>query len=246
MKRLYVGNVNFNATPEDVREEFAKYGVVTDVKFMTDRETGQFRGFAFVSYENKDDADRAILALDGQLFMGRPLRVNEAEDHRPNGNGGGNNYRPSSTTARIYVGNINRHATLEDVREEFAKYGVVTDVKFMTDRETGQFRGFAFVSYETKDDANRAILAMDGQLFMERPLKVSEAEDRRPNGNGGNNYRSAPQGNYAPRVNVPQGNYAPSQNAFPQGEPPSKGRAPSKGRKKNRGGRNDFDRGYDE
>ena len=246
MKRLYVGNVNFNATEEDVRMEFDKYGVVVDVKFMTDRETGQFRGFAFVSYENSDDASRAILALDGQLFMGRSLKVNDAEDRRPNGNGGGRQHSAPQGT-RLYVGNINSRATPEELRAEFSQYGTVTDLRFMTDRETGQFRGFAFVSYGNKEDADQAILSLNGVVFMERPLRVSEAEDRRPNGNGGgNNYRSEPQGNYAPRGNAPQ--YVPQQQALPQGEPPhsrTPGRKGGGGRKSNRGGRNDFDQGYD-
>ena len=89
MKRLYVGNLPFSATQDDVRNEFAKYGAVEDCKLITDRESGQPRGFGFVTFTNNADADQAIQALHGQNFGGRNLTVNEAEDRKQGGGGGG-------------------------------------------------------------------------------------------------------------------------------------------------------------
>ncbi len=84
-KRIYVGNLPFTATADDVREVFARHGRVNDVSLPTDRETGRPRGFGFVEMEDAD-ADTAIEALDGTDMGGRALRVNEA---RPRGGGGG-------------------------------------------------------------------------------------------------------------------------------------------------------------
>ncbi|MFW5791038.1 MAG: RNA recognition motif domain-containing protein [Desulfohalobiaceae bacterium] len=76
-KNIYVGNIPWSATEEEVRDLFAAYGEVTSVKFINDRETGRSRGFGFVEME-EDGAEEAIQALDGSDFGGRALKVNEA------------------------------------------------------------------------------------------------------------------------------------------------------------------------
>ncbi len=86
--RLYVGNLPFSATTETLRQAFASSGDVTDVHVVTDRETGQSRGFGFVTMGNASEAAKAIAAMNGADLDGRALRVNEAED-RPQRNGGG-------------------------------------------------------------------------------------------------------------------------------------------------------------
>jgi len=95
-KKIYVGNLSFQATEDQVRELFAEYGEVESVAYITDRDTGRFRGFCFVEME-ASAADSAIEALDGKDFDGRNLRVNEArprEDRRGGGgNRGGGGYR---------------------------------------------------------------------------------------------------------------------------------------------------------
>jgi RNA recognition motif-containing protein len=85
--RLYVGNLPFSATDESLRALFAKHGTVEKVSIITDRDTGRPRGFGFVEMSGADAA-RAIEALNGTDFGGRPLRVNEAQE-RPRGGGGG-------------------------------------------------------------------------------------------------------------------------------------------------------------
>jgi RNA recognition motif-containing protein len=86
--RLYVGNLSYQATTESVRAAFAQLGEVTDVHVMSDRETGQSRGFGFVTMGSAAEAAKAIAELNGALLDGRPLKVNEAEE-RPNRGGGG-------------------------------------------------------------------------------------------------------------------------------------------------------------
>ncbi|MDP9033662.1 MAG: RNA-binding protein, partial [Myxococcota bacterium] len=86
--RLYVGNLPFSATTETLREAFAASGSVTDVHIVTDRDSGQSRGFAFVTMGNAHEAANAIAAMNGATLEGRTLRVNEAEE-RPQRSGGG-------------------------------------------------------------------------------------------------------------------------------------------------------------
>ena len=87
MKKLYVGNLPFQATEQDLADWFAQAGVSgPSVTLIRDQMSGQLRGFGFVEVANNEEADRAIQALNGQDFMGRNVVVNEA---RPREGGGG-------------------------------------------------------------------------------------------------------------------------------------------------------------
>jgi RNA recognition motif-containing protein len=86
--KLYVGNLPFSATEDAVRALFAEHGTVETLSLIADRETGQLKGFGFVEMSNAD-ASRAMQALNGADFGGRPLKVNEAQDRSRGGGGGG-------------------------------------------------------------------------------------------------------------------------------------------------------------
>jgi RNA recognition motif-containing protein len=88
MTKLYVGNLPFTATEESVRNLFAPHGTVEKLSLITDRDTGQPRGFGFVEMSNAD-ASRAMQALNGMDFGGRSLKINEAQDKARSGGGGG-------------------------------------------------------------------------------------------------------------------------------------------------------------
>ncbi|MFL5341033.1 MAG: RNA recognition motif domain-containing protein [Gemmataceae bacterium] len=93
MKNLYVGNLPFSTTEDDLKQEFSKHGTVTSTQIVKDRETGRSRGFGFV--EMSDGAEAAVTALNGAMFQGRTLTVNEArprEERRSGGGGGGGGY----------------------------------------------------------------------------------------------------------------------------------------------------------
>ena len=89
MTTIYVGNLPFNATEQDVKALFERHGKVESVKLINDRETGKPRGFGFVDM-SQADAQTAIQALNGQQLGGRPLRINEAQERpqRPRQGGG--------------------------------------------------------------------------------------------------------------------------------------------------------------
>ncbi len=88
MKNLYVGNLPFTTTADDLREAFSQYGEVSRAQVISDRETGRSRGFGFV--EMNEGAEQAIEALNGAMFQGRTLTVNEAKprEERPRSGGG--------------------------------------------------------------------------------------------------------------------------------------------------------------
>jgi RNA recognition motif-containing protein len=86
--KLYVGNLPFSATEDAVRTLFSAHGTVETISLITDRETGQARGFGFVEMSSAD-ASRAMQALNGTDFEGRALKINEAQDRARSGGGGG-------------------------------------------------------------------------------------------------------------------------------------------------------------
>ena len=87
MITMYVGNLSFSATEDEIRDLFAQYGTVGAVRLITDRETGRPRGFGFVEME-REPALKAIESLDGTDFGGRTLRVNEARERSDRDKGG--------------------------------------------------------------------------------------------------------------------------------------------------------------
>ncbi|MEN8182985.1 MAG: RNA-binding protein [Myxococcota bacterium] len=88
-KKLYVGNIPFTTTDDDLRQLFETHGAVLSARVITDRETGRSRGFGFVEMEEASAAENAQKVLDGTDMGGRSLRVNEAQDRRGGGGGGG-------------------------------------------------------------------------------------------------------------------------------------------------------------
>lgn len=89
MKNIYVGNLSFNATEEEVRGLFEAYGAVERVNVVRDRDTGQSRGFAFVEMTSDEEAEKAIAGVNGTNFGGRTLNVNEARPKPERGGHGG-------------------------------------------------------------------------------------------------------------------------------------------------------------
>ena len=88
-KKLYVGNLSFEVTNKDLEDLFAQAGICESVAVITDRATGQSRGFGFVEMGSSADAQKAIQQFDGHELKGRALKVNEARDREGGGGGGG-------------------------------------------------------------------------------------------------------------------------------------------------------------
>jgi RNA recognition motif-containing protein len=102
--RLFVGNLPYSANETDIRQHFGTVGDPIQIVIPTDRDTGRPRGFAFVDYDDRAVAERAIQQLHGQPFKGRPLSVSEARDTeggRPKGGGGAPKPMPIASRAAV-------------------------------------------------------------------------------------------------------------------------------------------------
>jgi RNA recognition motif-containing protein len=88
-RKLYVGNLPYSATEQSLRDAFAASGTVDTVSIVTDRDTGQSKGFGFVEMSTPQEAQAATQALNGQMIDGRQIKVNEAKPRESRGGGGG-------------------------------------------------------------------------------------------------------------------------------------------------------------
>lgn len=102
--KVYVGNLSLNATREDVQQLFAAAGAIEEVAIIQDRDTGRSKGFAFVTFATRQEAQEAVSRFNGQEFMSRPLKVDIAKEReRSNrGGGGGGGRRDSGGGRRRY------------------------------------------------------------------------------------------------------------------------------------------------
>ena len=88
-KKLFVGGLSWNTDDDSLREAFEKFGLVTEVRVITDRDTGRSRGFGFVTFDDTEAASKAISDMDGTDLDGRSIKVSEAQEKSRGGRGGG-------------------------------------------------------------------------------------------------------------------------------------------------------------
>ena len=118
MKNIFVGNLDFNTSEEDVRQLFAAYGWVDRVTIVRDRDTDQPRGFGFVEMASAEDGKRAIAALNGTLLGDRALNVNEARPRPERAGGAG---RAENAAEAANVGNYEATLSSEHLMSGFPK-----------------------------------------------------------------------------------------------------------------------------
>lgn len=168
---MYVGNISFDSTRDELVEFYQQYGEVKDVYIPTDMNTGRSRGFAFVTMK-EEDVPTAIEQTNGAQFLGRRITVS-----KPLPRGEKAPPRDYDKNTKLYVGNLSFYTGLDAVQSLFDEIGTVIDCYMPVDRETGGSRGFAFVTMSA-EDAQRAIEETDGYEMDGRILRVNEAQPK--------------------------------------------------------------------
>lgn len=149
--KLYVGNVPYDFSSEELARIFEESGVVEMVEMIYDKATERSRGFAFVTMSTVEEAKAAIQKFNGSEVGGRFLRVNFPEfprgSRRQISRPFGSNVADSPH--RVYVGNLSYSTTEDTLRSTFEKVGNVLSARLIVDRETGRSRGFGFVTFSS-------------------------------------------------------------------------------------------------
>jgi nucleolin len=182
--KLYIGNIDYSTDDQRLRDAFSKFGTITDCFCPVDRVSNRPRGFGFVTFENRDDAMKAISEMDNTDLDGRMIRVSESRPKEIGGRGGGVGFPSADFNSsgaievKLFVGNLSFDTDLETIRELFQKEGKVNDCYMPKDRATDQPRGFAFVTMPS-EDAQNAMKNLQGHEIDNRALRIEESMPRR-------------------------------------------------------------------
>ncbi|PQM39568.1 splicing factor 3B subunit 4 [Prunus yedoensis var. nudiflora] len=162
----YVGNLDPQVSEELLWELFVQAGPVVNVYVPKDRVTNLHQGYGFVEFRSEEDADYAIKVLNMIKLYGKPIRVNKASQDK----------KSLDVGANLFVGNLDVDVDEKLLYDTFSAFGViVTNPKIMRDPETGNSRGFGFISYDSFEASDAAIEAMNGQYLCNRQITVSYA-----------------------------------------------------------------------
>ncbi|XP_066331122.1 28 kDa ribonucleoprotein, chloroplastic-like [Miscanthus floridulus] len=173
--KVYVGNLPYDMDSEGLAQLFDQAGVVEVAEVIYNRETGQSRGFGFVTMNTIEEADKAIEMFNRYDISGRLLNVNRAS---PRGTRMERPPRQFAPAFRAYVGNLPWQVDDSRLTQLFSEHGEVVNATVVYDRESGRSRGFGFVTMVSKEELDDAISALDGQELDGRPLRVNVAAER--------------------------------------------------------------------
>uniref|UniRef100_A0A6N2N6B3 Nuclear transcription factor Y subunit n=1 Tax=Salix viminalis TaxID=40686 RepID=A0A6N2N6B3_SALVM len=184
--KLYVGNLPYSTTSSELTEAFEEAGRVLSAEVIYDRVTDRSRGFGFVNMGSVEEAKKAIQMFNGTQFGGRSVRVNfpevprggEREVMGPRIQSGNRGFIDSEH--KIYAGNLGWRLTSEGLKDAFANQLGVISAKVIYERDSRRSRGFGFVSFESAENAEAALEAMNGVEVEGRPLRLNLAGERSP------------------------------------------------------------------
>uniref|UniRef100_A0A2L2Y0U4 Polyadenylate-binding protein n=1 Tax=Parasteatoda tepidariorum TaxID=114398 RepID=A0A2L2Y0U4_PARTP len=184
---VYIKNFGDDLDDEKLRELFEKYGKITSAKVMVD-DLSKPKGFGFVSFEDPENAEKAVEDLNGKELNGKTLYVGRAQKKSERAAELKRRFELMKMErisryqgVNLYVKNLDDAIDDERLRKEFAPFGTITSAKVMTDGN-GRSKGFGFVCFSSPEEATKAVTEMNGRIVVSKPLYVALAqrkEDRK-------------------------------------------------------------------
>ncbi|BGP18640.1 hypothetical protein JCM10213_004190 [Rhodosporidiobolus nylandii] len=201
---LFVGDLSPEVNDSVLQQAFQAFGSLSDARVMWDMNTGKSRGYGFLAFRDRTDAEQAIQTMNGEWLGSRAIRVNWANQKNNQGGGGGGGMSGSGmtgsmgggsyggggssyesvvtasspTNTTIYVGNLVPYITQADLIPLFQGFGYIVELRMQPDR------GFAFVKLDSHENAANAIVNLQGQMVHGRGLKCSWGKERNDGGSG--------------------------------------------------------------
>ncbi|KAL7626341.1 E3 ubiquitin-protein ligase pub1 [Parahypoxylon ruwenzoriense] len=204
---IFVGDLSNEVNDEVLLQAFSVFGTISEARVMWDMKTGRSRGYGFVAFRERADAEKALSSMDGEWLGSRAIRCNWANQkgqpsmaqqqamqamgmtpttpygHHHFPTHGVQSYdmivnQTPSWQTTCYVGNLTPYTTQNDVVPLFQNFGFVAESRFQADR------GFAFIKMDTHENAAMAICQLNGYNVNGRPLKCSWGKDKTPNSQG--------------------------------------------------------------
>lgn len=173
---IFVGDLSPEIETQTLREAFAAFGEISDCRVVRDPQTFKSKGYGFVSFVKKAEAESAITAMNGQWLGSRSIRTNWAT-RKPPGPKSDANAKPltfdevynqsSPTNCTVYCGGLTNGLTEELMQKTFAPYGTIQEIRVFKDK------GYAFIRFSTKESATHAIVAVHNTDINSHPVKCS-------------------------------------------------------------------------
>ncbi|XP_057475670.1 29 kDa ribonucleoprotein B, chloroplastic-like isoform X1 [Actinidia eriantha] len=175
MRKLYVHNLPWSLTVDDMKNVFGECGTVADVEIIKQKD-GKSRGFAFVTMDSGEEAQAVIDKFNSQELSGRVIRVEFAKRFKrpPPPPPAGPPLR--ETRHKLYVSNLAWKVRSSHLKEFFAADFKPVSTRVVFDSPSGKSAGYGFVSFATKEEAESAISALDGKELLGRPLRLKFSE----------------------------------------------------------------------
>ncbi|ORX83334.1 hypothetical protein BCR32DRAFT_201935 [Anaeromyces robustus] len=163
---VYVGNLDEKVTDTLLWELMLQAGPVVNVHLPKDRVTQQHQGYGFCEFMTEEDADYAIKIMNMIKLYGKQIRVNKATSDKKNLDVG----------ASLFIGNLDPDIDEKFLYDTFSAFGVIVQTpKIARDTETGNSKGYGFISFDNFESSDAAIEAMNGQYLMNKAITVSYA-----------------------------------------------------------------------
>lgn len=178
--KLYIGNLDYGTTDSRLRAHFEAYGNITDAFIPMEKGTDRPRGFGFVTFSTREEADKAIQNLDGSELDGRQIRISES---KPKESSTGPFNSSGLADVKLFVGNLSFETKVEKIRELFETIGEVKDCYMPAERGGGRPRGFAFVTMPAQA-AEIAMKKLTGEDLDGRNIRIEEAGGKKNSGRG--------------------------------------------------------------
>ena len=164
---LYVANLDAKVDEEILWELFIQCAPLASVNMPRERISSTHQGFAFVEFTNPQDADYALRVMNMVKLYGKPIRINKGSSGEKRG------AQTSEVGANLFIGGLTPQVDERLLQETFGQFGVVSFCKIMRNQDTGESKGFAFISFDSFASSDAAMAAMNGQFLGGRPISVS-------------------------------------------------------------------------
>lgn len=177
---IFVGDLSPEIDDQALEKAFAAFGSCSDARVMWDQNTGRSRGYGFVAFRRKEDAERALTEMNGEWLGTRAIRCNWANQKVTTNDSSNLDYnnvfnQTPMTNTTVYVGNLTPDVSEALLKTVFSEFGYVEEVRVQGDK------GFAFVRFQTHESAARAIVATHGRVLSTRAVKCSWGKERNSN-----------------------------------------------------------------
>mmetsp|Transcript_31165 Transcript_31165/g.47063 ORF Transcript_31165/g.47063 Transcript_31165/m.47063 type:complete len:232 (-) Transcript_31165:55-750(-) len=169
---IHVSNIDPKIDEELVMELFSQAGPVASVHMPRDKLSNAHQGYGFVEMKNEEDADYALRILGVTKLFGKPIRCSKSSHDK----------KTHEIGANLFIGNLEPEVDEKMLYDTFNSFGILLFAKIMRDPDTGESRGFGFISYDNFEASDEALAKMNGQFLANRPISVSYAYKKETKG----------------------------------------------------------------